>query len=139
MMTIEAAYSKNGKTQTIPIHSCLGEPLRVWMESSPSDYLFPGLKGKLKGNIRECWKNACSTAKLRGKPTPHILRHTFASRLAMSGVNSLTLQMLGRWEDPKMLQRHAHLCSVHLAEALEKIQPKSVLVTDFTRQAGGAT
>ena len=28
LLTIEAAYSKNGKTQTIPIHSCLIEPLR---------------------------------------------------------------------------------------------------------------
>jgi integrase len=56
LITIEAAYSKNGKTQTIPIHPCLLEPLRVRMESSPSDYLFPGLKGKVKTNIRECWK-----------------------------------------------------------------------------------
>ena len=40
----------------------------------------------------------------------------------MKGVNSLTLQLLGRWEEPKMLQRYAHLSSEHLAEALEKIR-----------------
>jgi hypothetical protein len=48
----------------------------------------------------------------------------------MKGVNNLTLQLLGRWEEPKMLQRYAHLSSEHLAEALERIQPN--LVTDFT-------
>jgi integrase len=87
-------------------------------------------------------RNACAKAKLTGK-TPHISRHTFASRLAMSGVNSITLQKLGRWEDPKMLQRYAHLSNEHLAEALEKIQPaQSNLVTDFTparkSKSGGA-
>jgi hypothetical protein len=61
-----------------------------------------------------------AAARISGKVTPHTLRHTFASRLAMKGVNSLTLQLLGRWEEPKMLQRYAHLSSEHLAEALEK-------------------
>jgi len=49
-------------------------------------------------------------------------------------VNSITLQLLGRWEEPKMLQRYAHLSSEHLAEALEKIQPEAGADTsrDFT-------
>jgi len=50
----------------------------------------------------------------------------------MNGVNSLTLQLLGRWAEPKMLQRYVHLSSEHLAEALEKIQPAENLVTLFT-------
>jgi hypothetical protein len=51
----------------------------------------------------------------------------------MKGVNNLTLQLLGRWEEPKMLQRYAHLSSEHLAEALEQIQPMGNLVMDFTQ------
>jgi hypothetical protein len=56
-------------------------------------------------------------------------------RLAMAGVNSLTLQLLGRWEKPKMLQRYAHLSKEHLTEALEKLRPAKSenLVTDFTQ------
>jgi integrase len=132
LLTIEAAYSKNGKTQTMPVHSCLIEPLRMRMAESTTDYLFPGPKGKPMHDIRTSFENACIAAKIPGKVTPHILRHTFASRLAMKGVNSLTLQLLGRWEEPKMLQRYAHLSSEHLAEALEKIQPQKNFTTLFT-------
>jgi integrase len=132
LLTIEAAYSKNGKTQTLPIHSCLIEPLRARMQESNSDWLFPGPKGKPMHDIRTSFENACAAAQIPGKVTPHTLRHTFASRLAMKGVNNLTLQLLGRWEEPKMLQRYAHLSSEHLAEALEKIQPSQSLGTLFT-------
>jgi integrase len=133
LLTIEAAYSKNGKTQSLRIHSCLVEPLRHRMRESKSDCLFPGPKGGPMDDIRTSFENACATAKITDV-TPHTLRHTFASRLAMNGVNSITLQLVGRWEEPKMLQRYAHLSGEHLAEALEKIQPKGAADTskDFT-------
>jgi hypothetical protein len=47
--------------------------------------------------------------------------NTFASKLAMSGVNDRSLQALGRWKEPKMIQRYAHLSPQHLREAVEKI------------------
>jgi len=43
---------------------------------------------------------------------------------AMKGVNSVTFQRLGRWEEPTMPQRYAPLSSEHLPETLEKIQPQ---------------
>ena len=39
----------------------------------------------------------------------HILRHTFASRLVMNGVDLLTVKELGRWRTLAMVQRYAHL------------------------------
>jgi len=53
----------------------------------------------------------------------------------MAGVNKFTLQLLGRWEEPKMFQRYAHLSKEHLTEALEKLKPSKSenLVTDFTQ------
>ena len=115
LLTIEAAYSKNGKTQTMPMHSCLIDPLRARMIEGTSHYLFPGPKGKPMHDIRTSFENACAAARVSGKVTPHTLRHTFASRLAMKGDNSLTLQLLGRWGEPQMLQRYVHLSSEHLA------------------------
>jgi site-specific recombinase XerD len=53
--------------------------------------------------------------------TPHILRHTFASRLAMAGVDERTIQELGKWKELEMLQRYAHLSPNHKSEAVEKI------------------
>ena len=49
----------------------------------------------------------------------HDLRHTFASRLAMNGVNDRTLMALGGWKSPRMLDRYAHLSPAHLWQAIE--------------------
>jgi len=39
----------------------------------------------------------------------------------MSGVDLRTIQELGGWERPEMVQRYAHLSQDHKAEAVERI------------------
>jgi len=39
----------------------------------------------------------------------------------MAGVNDVTLQALGRWTEPKMIRRYAHLSQERLAQAVEKV------------------
>jgi len=51
----------------------------------------------------------------------HDLRHTFASRLAMAGVDPLTIQQLGGWKTLQMVQRYAHLSPDHKREAIERL------------------
>ena len=51
----------------------------------------------------------------------HDLRHTFASRLAMHGVNDRTLMALGGWKSPRMLDRYAHLSPAYLWKAVESL------------------
>ena len=53
--------------------------------------------------------------------TPHVLRHTFASRLVMAGVNLRAVQKLGGWSSLDLVQRYAHLSDAHKAEAVERI------------------
>lgn len=53
--------------------------------------------------------------------TPHTLRHTFASRLVMSGVDLRTVQEYGGWSDLEMVQRYAHLSPAHRASAIDRI------------------
>ena len=55
----------------------------------------------------------------------HDLRHTFASRLAMQGVNDRTLQALGGWKSPRMLTRYAHLSPTHLWQAVEGLSKEN--------------
>ena len=62
--------------------------------------------------------------------TPHILRHTFASRLAMAHVDLRTIQELGGWATLKMVERYAHLGPKHKADAVERIAENST--TGFT-------
>lgn len=51
----------------------------------------------------------------------HDLRHSFASRLAMAGVDSLAIEQLGGWRTPRMVRRYAHLAPGHLREAVERL------------------
>ncbi len=53
--------------------------------------------------------------------TPHVLRHSFGSRLAMSGIDMRTLQELGGWRTLAMVERYSHLAESHKAAAVEKL------------------
>jgi integrase len=55
--------------------------------------------------------------------TWHTLRHTFASRLAMNGVNLKTIQVLLGHKTITMTARYAHLAARHLKAAVESIVP----------------
>ena len=119
-LTIEGAYSKNQETQTIPLHSKLVTLLQNRIRESRSGLVFETREGKPIRSVRTAFTNACGRANLC-RVTPHTLRHTFASRLGMAGVNNVTLQKLGRWKELKMILRYAHLSQEHLADAIEKI------------------
>ena len=49
------------------------------------------------------------------------MRHTFASRLVMAGVDTRTVQELGGWKRIEMLERYAHLSDAHKASAVDKL------------------
>jgi site-specific recombinase XerD len=53
--------------------------------------------------------------------TWHCLRHTFASRLAMAGVDLLTIKELGGWQTLAMVTRYAHLTPGRLREGVERL------------------
>src|SRR5262245_32588705 len=57
----------------------------------------------------------------------HDTRHTFASRLAMEGVDLLAKE-LGGWKSLGMAQRNAHLSPSHRSQAIEHL---------VTREASG--
>ena len=51
----------------------------------------------------------------------HGNRHTFASRLAMAGVDLLTIKEVGGWRTLAMVQRYAHFAPGHLQAAVERL------------------
>lgn len=61
---------------------------------------------------------AVKRASLEGV-TWHTLRHTYASRLAMSGQSDRTIASLLRHSGTGLVQRYAHLSPTHLQEAVE--------------------
>jgi site-specific recombinase XerD len=88
-------------------------------------------------SIGASFRYTCCRAKLTGV-TPHTLRHTFASRLVMAGVDLRTVQELGGWQTLAMVERYAHLSPAHKQNAVERIAsssanddriPKTFLIT----------
>jgi len=65
-------------------------------------------------------RRACEEAKVVGV-TWHILRHTFASRLVMAGVDLKTVQELMGHKTIAMTARYSHLSPGHLKSAINKL------------------
>jgi integrase len=65
----------------------------------------------------------------------HDTRHTFASRLAMEGVDLLAIKALGGWKTLSMVQRYAHLSPGHQRNAIERLVTRE-RVTEQAQTAG---
>lgn len=124
-LTVQAAYAKNGKTRSVPLNSRAREVLEQLRERQKGEYVFSKPNGRPYQSIDKPFTAACRAAKLFGTGvSPHTLRHSFASRLAMAGVDLRTIQDLGGWSDLSMVQRYSHLSPTHKREAIERIVPE---------------
>jgi len=132
LLTVQAAYAKNGKMRAVPLNRAVRAALAGMIERTPGPYVFAKPDGAPYRSIRSAFEAACEEAKLRGV-TPHTLRHTFASRLAMAGVDPRTIQDLGGWSSLEMVQRYTHLSPSHRVEAVERLAEN--FTTGFTTPA----
>lgn len=132
-VTVEDHFAKNGETRTVPLNSIALATLKKLMADAPGPQVFMTCKGsKRKGDkhwepyksFRTAFETACRHAKLSGV-TPHVLRHTFASRLVMRGADLRTVQELGGWKSLNMVQRYAHLSQEHKRRAIELLSENS--------------
>jgi integrase len=124
LLTVSAAYSKNGASRTVPLNSVVRTALSEMKQEATIDLVFVGRGGKPLRSIRNAFERACQDAGLKNV-TPHTLRHTFASRLAMAGVDARTIQELGGWKTLALVERYSHLSPSHKAEAVERIVSNS--------------
>lgn len=122
LLTVQAAYAKSGKTRSVPLHPALKAALAALRDTreGASEHVFAQADGSPYVSIRSAFTTACKRAKLN-EITPHTLRHTFASRLVMAGVDLRTVQELGGWRTLAMVLRYAHLTPAHKREAIERL------------------
>ncbi len=65
----------------------------------------------------------------------HDLRHTFASRLVMTGVDLRTVQELLGHKTIDMTVRYSHLAPTHVQEAVERLTAKPTDTTTDSRRS----
>ena len=117
-----AAYAKNGQTRTIPMNSRTREVLARRKEQSRSAFVFSKPNGQPYKSMDKHLAKVVQQAGLSGSGISlHFLRHTFASRLVMSGADLRTIQECGGWADLSLVQRYSHLSASHKTTAVQRI------------------
>lgn len=121
-LTILGSISKNGKTRHISLNERALTVLHFWRQSNTqeSDLIFPGKGGKPLTTLKTAWGAVIEEAEIKDFRW-HDLRHTFASRLAMAGVDLNSIRELLGHADLKMTLRYAHLSPKTLADAVSKL------------------
>jgi integrase len=87
-------------------------------DNSSSSWVFSAPWGGFQMNLNRNWYGALKRAGLKNFRF-HDLRHTFASRLGMAGVDLYRVQTLMGHKMPAMTLRYAHLSPEHLRAAVE--------------------
>ena len=137
LLTVQSAYAKSGKTRRVPMNATLRAALAPLKEQATGATIFTRRDGSPYRSIRNAFQVACRRVGLVGV-TPHVLRHTFASRLVMAGVDLRTVQELGGWSELALVQRYSHLSATHKAAAVERIASQNsptVFTTPLRRES----
>ncbi len=113
VLTVER--SKHGEAKRVPMNSRVVEILKTLPRTSP--HVFPPEQYQW---ISQTFPAIVRKAKVEDFHF-HDLRHTFASRLAMAGVDMLTIKELGGWKTLGMVIRYTHLSPDHKRAAVERL------------------
>jgi len=110
---------KNGRKEYVPLNQSSQAVLAMIQKHPTSPYVFCNSMGKTYD-----WRTAFRNAMRRAGITEfrfHDLRHTFASHLAMSGVDLNTIREIMRHTDFKTTLRYAHLSKDHKTQAVNRL------------------
>ncbi|PCI38780.1 MAG: recombinase [Thiotrichales bacterium] len=112
---------KNNKARHIPLNHTTMSVLQTWQkQSKKSGLVFTNKDGDRFNNITKSWKSLLNLAQITNFRF-HDLRHDFASKLVMAGVDLNTVRELLGHSDIKMTLRYAHLAPEHKANAVAKL------------------
>lgn len=113
-VTVRAGYAKSGKARHVPLNSEAMAVFKVWKRQHKTGRLFPLIC------TAKAWGRLMADAKIENFRF-HDLRHTFASKLVMAGVDLNTVRELLGHGALNMTQKYAHLAPEHKAAAVERL------------------
>jgi integrase len=124
VLTVEAAYAKNGEARCVPKTRTLAAALRdLQGQAGPATAVFLTQHQTPYIDVSKVFRAACRRAGVVDLRF-HDLRHTFASRLVMAGVDLATVQQLLGHKHITMTLRYIHLAPGHVHAALARLDPQ---------------
>ncbi len=125
LLLLRAASAKSGKSGYVNLNKTALEVLESWKkqspDTSPAALVFPSPKsGQKMDNCGSAWERLLKDAEIKNFRW-HDMRHDFASRLVMAGVDLNTVRELLGHSDLKMTLRYAHLAPEAKQRAVEKL------------------
>ena len=121
ILVVRGGNAKSGKTRHVPLNSEAVLSLQRWKQSAPSsEWVFPAKAGNQLVSIKTSWHAVLRKAGIVDFRW-HDLRHHFASRLVMVGVDLNTVRELLGHSDLSMTLRYAHLSPEHKADAVARL------------------
>jgi integrase len=119
--------TKNGEVRRVPMSTNVKDMLLSMKEHSTSDVVFSLEETGESYNFRKSFETALKKSNITGFRF-HDLRHTFASHLAMAGVDLNTVRELLGHKSLDMTLRYSHLSQDHKKRAVELLDCKTVSV-----------
>ncbi len=122
MLTVTGDTAKSGKTRHVPLNAVALQALQSWKQLNDStELVFANARtGAAFGHVKKSWASILEKADIKSFRW-HDMRHHFASKLVMSGVDLNTVRELLGHADIKMTLRYAHLAPEHKANAVAKL------------------
>lgn len=118
LLTVRAKTTKADKTRHIPLSAEAQNTLKAWRDQTSSTGLvFAGKESRPFVDVKTAWNKLLLDAGIKDFHW-HDLRHHFASRLVMKGVDLNTVRELLGHGDIKMTLRYAHLAPEHKKAAI---------------------
>lgn len=133
---INVAISKNGQRRAIPMNEVARKALEeLRQRRDGSGYVVPGTARDRGRDWHRWFEDAVQKASIQDLCW-HDLRHSFASRLVMAGVDIRTVAELLGHKTLAMVMRYAHLAPGHMRQAVDRLVPER---TDTRTDTGAAT
>jgi len=119
-VTIKAGYAKSNSTRHVPLNSGAVTVMKQWKkQGSGESWVFPNpVTGYRIEKLKTSWPSLMTAADIQDFRF-HDLRHDFASRLVMAGVDLYRVRDLLGHSSIQMTERYSHLAPAALAEAVE--------------------
>jgi integrase len=116
---VRGGGSKSGNSRNIPLTNEARHTLTTWIkQTKPDGLVFPSpVTGQRFNNINSAWARLITAAAIKGFRF-HDLRHTFASKLAMRGVDLYTVKEFLGHASIETTQRYAHLAPDYKSNAI---------------------